>query len=126
MIAITFALPAESSCFLRYLGQKEGRNENGVSTVRGRIDNAIIEVVHTGVGETICRERTARFLQDRQPQYLISSGFSGALTNQLHACEVFIAQNFSTLPLDFARTALPRSSGPFCRSLHGAVVNRLG
>jgi len=99
VIAITFALPAESSAFLRDLSEKTSHNENGIRTVRGRIDDHWIEVLHTGVGETVCRQRMALFLQDRQPSYVISSGFAGAITNQLQVGSVLLARNFSTLAI---------------------------
>lgn len=99
MIAITFALPAESSAFLRLIKDKKRRNLNDVSSITGRIDNHPIELVHTGVGEKICRQRIASFLQDRQFNYLISAGFAGALSDQLHVGDVLLARNFSTLDL---------------------------
>jgi nucleoside phosphorylase len=97
VIAITFALPAESSYFLRLVGNKTRRDLNSVPIITGKIDNREIEVVHTGVGENICRRRIASFLQDRQFDYLISAGFAGALTDQLHVGDVLLARNFSTL-----------------------------
>ena len=48
MIAVTFALPAESSEFLRRLGNKSRANRNGISIVRGTIGHRSIEVIHTG------------------------------------------------------------------------------
>ena len=113
MIAIVFALPVESSALLRRVTEKARRNENGVQTICGRIDKTAIELLHTGVGETICRDRMARFLQDRQPSCLISSGFAGALTDELHAGNLLIGQNFSTVPLDLIRKAFRSSSVHF-------------
>jgi adenosylhomocysteine nucleosidase len=106
VIAITFALPAESSALLPHVLEKTCRNENGVLITFGKIDKATVELLHTGVGEAICRERMARFLQDRQPSYLISSGFAGALTDELHVGDLLVAKNFSTLPLDLAGKAI--------------------
>jgi len=99
MIAITFALPAESSGFLRLLQNKNKCRHNGITTIGGEIDNREIEVFHTGVGEKVCRERTARFLQDRQLDCLISAGFAGALNNQLNVGDLLLAKNFSTADL---------------------------
>src|SRR4029077_8853595 len=43
MIAVTFALPAESSEFLRQLGNKSRTNRNGIRIVRGTIGHRSIE-----------------------------------------------------------------------------------
>ena len=106
MIAVTFALPAESSRFLRRLHNKSRSDHNGIRIVRGEIENRTIEVVHTGVGEKICRQRMASFLQDRQFRCLISAGFAGALNDRLHTGDLLLAENFSTAQLSEARVAL--------------------
>jgi hypothetical protein len=46
-IAVTFALPAESSEFLRRLGNKSRANRNGIRIVHGTIGHRSIEVIHT-------------------------------------------------------------------------------
>jgi len=105
MIAVTFALPAESSGFLHWLHKKTRTDRNGISVIRGEIDSRTIEVLHTGVGEKICRERMANFLQDREFSYLISAGFAGALNDRLQAGDLLIAANFSTVQLTEAYSA---------------------
>ena len=97
MIAVTFALPAESSEFLRRLQDKSRNDRNSVRTTRGKIDNRSIEVFHTGVGEKTCRQRIAKFLQDERFDYLISAGFAGGLNNQLEVGDLLFAKNFSTI-----------------------------
>jgi nucleoside phosphorylase len=99
MIAVTFALTAESSEFLRSLQDKSRNNRNGVRTTRGKIDDRSIEVLHTGVGGKVCRRRMARFLQDQRFDYLISAGFAGALTDDLSVGDLLLAKNFSTVDL---------------------------
>src|SRR5436853_282031 len=106
MIAVTFALPAESSGFLRRLRKQTRSDRNGVRVIHGEIDSRAIEVLHTGVGEKVCRERMANFLQDREFTYLISAGFAGALNDRLQAGDLLIAENFSTVQLTEARSAL--------------------
>ena len=106
MIAVTFALPAESSRFLRRLHNKSRSDHNGIRIVRGEIENRTIEVVHTGVGEKICRQRMASFLQDRQFRCLISAGFAGALNDRLDVGDLLLAQNFSTAELSKVRSLL--------------------
>jgi len=105
-IAITFALPAESSAFLRRLRNKSRVNRNGIRVVRGTIDNRTVEVFHTGVGEKICKERIGKFLRNQQFDLLISTGFAGALNNQLHVNYLLLAQNFSTVDLKQAQVSL--------------------
>jgi len=106
MIAITFALPAESTEFLRRLFDKSATDRNGIRTIRGKIDDRPIEVLHTGVGEKICRHRMAGFLQDQHFDYLISAGFAGALNDQLQVGDLLLARNFSTVEPPENRSAL--------------------
>jgi adenosylhomocysteine nucleosidase len=97
MIAVTFALPVESQEFLRSLGVQSRSNRNGISTIRGKIDDRPVEVLHTGVGEKVCRQRLGKFLQDQHFDCLISAGFAGALNDQLKIGDVLLAKNFSTI-----------------------------
>jgi nucleoside phosphorylase len=113
MIAVTFALPAESSAFLRCLGSKSRSHRPGITTICGKIDDCAIEVLHTGVGEKTCRQRMANFLRDRQFNCLISAGFAGALDDKLHINDLLLAENFSTV-----QPKETRSSGSF--SIHRA------
>jgi nucleoside phosphorylase len=119
MIAVTFALPAESAEFLRRLTDKARADRNGVRTIRGKIDDRVIEVLHTGVGEKVCRQQLEKFLsatgrirrgeQDQHFDYLISAGFAGALTDQLQLGDLLLAKNFSTVRPDenFFLSTLP-------------------
>jgi nucleoside phosphorylase len=102
MIAVTFALPAESSEFLRRLGNRSRANKSGISIVRGTIGHRSIEVIHTGVGEKTCRQRIGRFLENKQFDFLISVGFAGSLNHQLRLNDLLFAKNFSTVDLRHA------------------------
>ena len=51
MVAIAFALPAESSDFVRLLTKPVGRAREGVKSIRGQIHGRSVAVFHTGVGE---------------------------------------------------------------------------
>jgi nucleoside phosphorylase len=106
MIAVTFALPAESSGFLRRLGNKSRVNRDGIRIVRGTLGHHSIEVIHTGVGENICRERIEKFLKNQQFDFLISTGFAGSLNHELQVNDVLLAKNFSTVDLQGARSSL--------------------
>ena len=101
-IAVTFALPAESSEFLRRLGNKSRANRNGISIVHGTIGHRSVEVIHTGVGENICRQRIGRFLENQQFDFLISAGFAGSLNHELQVNDLLVAKNFSTVDLKHA------------------------
>jgi nucleoside phosphorylase len=103
MIAVTFALQAESSEFFRQLSNKSRDHRNGITIVRGTINDRVVEVLHTGVGEEICRERIGKFLADAQFDMLISTGFAGALTDRLQVNDLLVAQNFSTIDLKQAQ-----------------------
>ena len=109
-IAVTFALPAESSEFLRRLGNKSRADRNGISIVRGTIDHRSIEVIHTGVGENICRQRIGRFLENQQFDFLISAGFAGSLNHELQVNDLLVAKNFSTVDLKHAQSSLSNVS----------------
>jgi nucleoside phosphorylase len=106
MIAVTFALAAESSGFLRLVHNKTRSDRNGITTIGGEIDDRAIDVFHTGVGEKVCRQRMARFLQDRQLDCLVSAGFAGALSDQLHVGDLLLAKNLSTVDLSETRSSI--------------------
>jgi adenosylhomocysteine nucleosidase len=116
MIAVTFALPAESREFVRLLTNKSRADRNGVRTIRGKIDDRAIEVLHTGVGEKVCRKRLENFLsatgrirrgeQGQQFDCLISTGFAGALNDDLQIGDLLLAENFSTVDLIKTRASL--------------------
>jgi adenosylhomocysteine nucleosidase len=82
MIAVTFALPAESSEFVRLIAQ-------------GRLHGHEVRVLHTGVGQRITETRLAAFFAEHAPRLLVSSGFAGALTDELKPGDIFAAENFS-------------------------------
>lgn len=99
MIAVTFALPAESSEFLRHLRNQSRTDSRGIATIRGNIEGRAIEILHTGVGEKVCRQRLGKFLKNQQFEFLISAGFAGALNDQLRIGDLLLAKNFSTFDL---------------------------
>jgi len=109
-IAVTFALPAESSEFLRRVRDKSARERNGIRTIKGKIDNRSIEVLHTGVGESLCRQRIGTLLEYQQFDFLISAGFAGSLNNELQVNDLLIAKNFSTVDLKDVRFSLSNMS----------------
>ena len=104
-IAVTFALSAESSEFLRRLANKSKSDRNGARIIRGNIGDCEVEVMHTGVGEKACRERLRKFLNDQKFDLLISSGFAGALNDEFEAGDLLVAKNFSTIELNTSRSS---------------------
>jgi nucleoside phosphorylase len=96
MIAITFALPAESSDFIRLLERPALHSREGVESIRGRLHGKSVAVIHTGVGRKICCERMEVLLRRERFEYLISAGFAGALDKDLRIGDLLIAENFSS------------------------------
>ena len=79
MIAVTFALPSESSDFRRLISARREQ----------------IALLHTGVGEKACRSRLGPFLNARPFDLLISSGFAGGVDPSLGVGDLLLAENFS-------------------------------
>ena len=92
MIAITFALPAESSDFVSRLEKPESNSREGVETVRGRLHGKSVAVLHTGVGRNICAQRIDVLLRREQFEYVISAGFAGALTQELRVGNLLLSE----------------------------------
>jgi nucleoside phosphorylase len=109
-IAVTFALPAESSEFLRRLGNKSRAYRNGISIVRGTSGHRSIEVIHTGVGGNVCRQRIGKFLENQQFDFLISAGFAGSLNHELQVNDLLVAKNLSTVDLKHPQSSLSNVS----------------
>jgi len=95
MIAITFALPTESSDLLRRLDQRKDEIVDQLTIIRGRLGDSDLAILHTGVGQKHCAPRIDRFLAAIRPTLLISSGFAGSLTDRLNVGDLIIANNFS-------------------------------
>jgi nucleoside phosphorylase len=122
MIVVTFALPAESSTFIRLLRNvtregavvrgelkhrtslRAGGSTKPEANVEHRTSNVC--VLHTGVGAAKCQERLGNFLRNETPELLIASGFCGGTTDQLHPGDLVIADNASDLSKK-ARAILP-------------------
>lgn len=91
MIAITFALPTESSGLRRHL-----RDIRKVAKmVSGKIGDHEVTVSHTGVGAKNCSERMEALLHQTRPRIVISSGFAGGVDDDLRVGDLILAENFS-------------------------------
>ena len=111
MIVVTFALPAESSAFIRLLKNVtrdgavvRGELKHRTSNIQHRTSNVC--VLHTGVGAARCEERLGNFLRNEKPELLIASGFCGGTKDELHPGDLVIADNASDLSKK-ARAILP-------------------
>jgi nucleoside phosphorylase len=96
MIAVTFALPAESADFVRLLQQTNVVAPQDARSMRGQIHGKSVAVLHTGVGEKKCRSQMESFLGRQRLEYLISAGFAGALDEQLQVGDLLLSENFSS------------------------------
>src|SRR4051812_13661606 len=99
MIAITFALPAESADFVTRLERAGHNSREGVESFRGRLHGKNLAVIHTGVGRRTCRERLEVLLRRENFSALISAGFAGALEKDLRVGHLLVAENFSNQEL---------------------------
>jgi nucleoside phosphorylase len=95
VIAITFALTAESSGIVRLIRED-------------KIDNHQVLILHTGVGRKSVEPKIDNFLRAQRPTVLISSGFAGSLRDELRVGDLILAANFSEPGLlGRARRVLP-------------------
>ena len=99
MVAVTFALPVESSDFVQLLTKRYVVSRDGIETVRGTIHGLPVAVVHSGVGASVARDSIASFFRRDQADYLISAGFAGALDAELKLGDLLIAENYSSREL---------------------------
>jgi adenosylhomocysteine nucleosidase len=105
VIAVTFALPSESSEFRRLVDEQ----------------NPEVAILHTGVGEEVCRQRLGPFLASRDFRFLISSGFAGGVDPSLGIGDLLLAENFSDPQLmESARALLIAQVGKLITS--GSVI----
>jgi adenosylhomocysteine nucleosidase len=116
MIAVTFALRAESSAFLSRVSGKTNITRDGITTVRGNIEMNEIEILHTGVGQSTCQRRMEGFLRGQNFKLLISSGFAGAVTEALKPGDLILGENFSESQLLQAAQRILRG-----RALHAKL-----
>ena len=95
MIAITFALPAESSALISRLREKTRALCDGEKIIYGKIDNRSVAIFHTGVGRKSCEHKINNLLRGERPDFLISSGFAGSAREDLQVGNLILAENFS-------------------------------
>jgi len=110
MIAVTFALPTESSALISRLQNKQRRRCGNSEAICGQIDSRSVTIFHTGVGRRITEKRLTEFLDQHSFKILISSGFAGGVSSELNAGDLFMADNISDVELlTLAQVALTSS-----------------
>jgi adenosylhomocysteine nucleosidase len=95
MIALTFALPSESSDLIALLIERKRLDGDDSKITYGKIDNRPVAIFHTGVGRKSCEAKIDNFLQVVRPDLLISSGFAGGVRKDLEVGDLILAENFS-------------------------------
>ena len=113
MIAITFALPAESSDFVSLLEKPAATSREGVETIRAQLHGKSVAVLHTGVGRNICSQRMEILLRREEFEFVISAGFAGALGKELRIGDLFVAENYSSPQLLRSAASVLTSAGFF-------------
>ena len=96
MIAITFALSAESSDFVSLLEKPAPNSREGVENIRGQLYGKSVAVIHTGVGRKTCSRRMEVMLRRERFEYVISAGFAGALEKELRIGNLVVSENYSS------------------------------
>ena len=94
MIAITFALPTESSNLIALLQGKK-RADAKAAVIHGKIGNRSVTIFHTGVGAKACADKIDNFLRAAHPEFLISSGFAGSVCEDWNVGDLLLCENFS-------------------------------
>lgn len=79
MIAVTFALPQESSDFIHELHHSGPAGE----FLLGNLGVEEVVVAHTGIGRAAAEKTVRALLAAHRPRMLIAAGFAGALDPQL-------------------------------------------
>lgn len=102
MIAISFALPAESSDLVALLREKRSVAHGQIESIQGQIDNRSVEIFHTGVGRNSCEAKIDNIFRAERPQCFIATGFAGAVRDDLRAGDLILGKNFSD-PTLFAK-----------------------
>src|SRR4051794_35556276 len=122
MIAVTFALPQESSDFRS--GLRDVRPAGGVKGkwLVGECGNADVLVGHTGVGCAVLSQELPAAISEYRPDAVISAGFAGGIDPRLKLGDVIVATNFSDPTLIDRIRDLLTFGGYFFGPLHTAIA----
>jgi nucleoside phosphorylase len=95
VIAITFALPAESNELRGRLSHGGSVFPGHLPTVLGNVEIHEVMLCHTGVGASSVRKYLPKALAFRRPRLVIASGFAGGLDPALKTGDILAAENYS-------------------------------
>ncbi|MEO8793197.1 MAG: hypothetical protein ABI464_12795 [Chthoniobacteraceae bacterium] len=90
-IAVTFARPEESGAFRRMLGGVRKGKCGMLAAWRGQIGNAVVTVIHTGIGPESAERAIRELLAHERPCKVISAGFAGGLDPVLRVGDTLTA-----------------------------------
>ncbi len=117
MIAITFAVPEESSRFRRQLEDARQLRAGSLQVLEGRVGSQVVHVAHVGMGLEAAERNTRLLLEAERPEGVIAAGFGGALITDLRVGDVVVD------PRTWSASDPLRGNPPvWCRS--GAIVSR--
>lgn len=111
MIAITFAVPEESSRFRRLLTDTRKVRVGALRLLEGRFGSQAVTVAHIGMGLEAAERNTSLLIESRKPERLIAAGFGGALLPELRIGDLVVDPR-----------TWPAPDLPECRE--GAIVSR--
>jgi len=118
MIAVTFALPDESSVFISHLSGVRVIEKGPLHVLSGTFGRLEIVVFHTGVGLNSAQTRLDSFFTKQKFRLLISSGFAGGLDPSLQIADLIVGTNVSTEQMvSIARRAFSNDNHVFFGAL---------
>lgn len=90
-VACFFALGIESGGLYDLLETPQTIRHEGFVEHLGLLDGRLISLVETGVGSKQARRTTERYVELRQPKWIVSSGFAGGLAEPVKKGHVVMA-----------------------------------
>jgi adenosylhomocysteine nucleosidase len=95
VIAISFALPSESSALVSLIDDRTQVKRDTYHFIRGTIAGCEAAVLHSGVGVKVAAPRVAAFIETEKPHLFIGAGFAGATRDDFRPGDVIVGENFS-------------------------------
>ncbi|TWT39132.1 phosphorylase family protein [Blastopirellula retiformator] len=109
-VACFFALGIESGGLYDMLESPQTIKHDGFVEHLGLLDGRLISLVETGVGSKKARKTTEQYIELRQPQWIVSSGFVGGLAEPVKKGHVVMAS--SVVRAEREELAIPLSMSP--------------
>lgn len=118
MLAITFAVPEESSRFRRLLTDTRQVRVGALRLLEGRLGSEAVVVAHVGMGLEAAERNASLLIESRKPERLIAAGFGGALAPDLSIGDLVID------PRTWPALALAKDGDLSRRCRTGTIVSR--